>query len=391
MAYIWQNNRWPEFMWDSDRLLDLHGQVRYHLGAFLEKIASLGFDLSQQAHADIMAEEVVKSSQIEGESFDLASVRSSVGHKLGLPGGVLPSDRRADGFIEVLLDATRNFDQPLTAERLCGWQAALFPTGYSGIVQISVGKWRDDREKPMQIVSGAYGRETVHFEAPPASRLNDEMKDFIEWFNENDQLDGLFKAGVAHLYFVTLHPFDDGNGRIARVLSDMALAIDEWQPQRFYSLSSQIMADRESYYEILKKTQKASLESDIDITDWLEWFLTAVDLSISRSERMIGKTMAKAKFWNHFARTPFNERQTKALNRLLDIGPGGFEGGMKNKKYVGITKSSRATAQRDLADLVEKGAIVPLPGGGRSASYDIDWDRWGLQTEQVGVSDKMIK
>ena len=386
MRYIWQDPDWPKFKWRTDEILSLHGQIRYHQGAFLEKISSLGFDLAQHTHADIVAMEVINTSAIEGEKLNSESVRSSVGHKLGLPNGGLQyrRDQKVDGLVEVLLDATHHYDKPLSVERLWGWQAALFPTGYSGMIPITVGQWRKDLEKPMQVVSGPYGKEKVHFEAPPATYIDPEMSKFISWFNSEDNIDGLLKAGIAHLWFVTLHPFDDGNGRIARAITDMALAMDEDNPQRFFSFSSQIMADRESYYDILKIVQKG----DLDITDWIKWFLKSMDTAIINSEKMLGSTMAKARFWNHFAQVELNQRQSKVLNRLLDAGPDGFEGGLKNKKYVGMTKASRATAQRELADLLEKGALVQLPGGGRSTSYVIDWDRWRKEPDHDDHDDQ---
>jgi Fic family protein len=373
MTYIWQKANWPDLTWRTDEFLSLHGKVRYHQGAFLEKISSLGFDLSQSAHAGIMVEDVIKTSAIEGEYLNLDAVRSSVCRKLGLPNeGPQHQDQRVEGAVTVLHDATLHYKRPLTAQRIWGWQAALFPTGYSGLSPITVGQWRKDLEGPMQVVSGPYGKEKVHFEAPPAAIVDKEMQKFLSWFNNDHEMDGILKAALAHLWYVTIHPLDDGNGRIARAITDMSLAMDEGNPQRFYSLSSQIMSDRAKYYEVLKETQRG----DLDITVWMTWFLKTMDAAISSSEKKLGSTMAKARFWNHFAQTNFNERQEKVLNRLLDAGPKGFDGGLKNKKYVGITHTSRATAQRELADLIEKGALIQLPGGGRNTSYGIDWEKW---------------
>jgi Fic family protein len=373
MTYIWQKSKWPELTWRTDEFLSLHGKVRYHQGAFLEKINSLGFDLSQSAHAGIMVEDVIKTSAIEGEKFNTDAVRSSVCRKLGLPNeGPQHQDQRVEGVVDVLHDATLHYKNPLTAKRLWGWQAALFPTGYSGLAPITIGQWRRDLEGPMQVISGPYGREKVHFEGPPSAILDQEMQRFFSWFNNDREIDGILKAALAHLWYVTIHPLDDGNGRIARAITDMSLAIDEDNCQRFYSLSSQMMSDRANYYEVLKQTQKG----DLDITDWLIWFLKTMDAAISSSEKRLGDTMAKVHFWNYFSQTNFNKRQEKVLNRLLDAGPKGFEGGLKNKKYVGMAHTSRATAQRELADLIEKGALIQLPGGGRSTSYGIDWEKW---------------
>ncbi len=389
MPYIWQNKNWPKFTWESNELLTLHGKVRYHQGAFLEKISSLGFDLSRHTHADTVTAEVVNTSALEGENLSVESVRSSVGHKLGLPAGGLKYQRnqKVDGMVEILLDATMQYHLPLSKERLYGWQAALFPTGYSGMVPITTGQWRKNVEKPMQVVSGPYGKEIVHFEAPPATVLDQEMEKFISWFNSCSDMDGILRAGLAHLWFITLHPFDDGNGRLARVITDMVLAIDESNHQRFFSFSSQIIADRENYYDTLKAVQKGNL----DITDWLKWFLESMEAAIFNSEKMLSSTMAKSRFWNHFAQAGFNGRQNKVLNKLLDAGPGGFDGGLKNKKYVGMTKTSRATAQRELANLVGKGALVQLPGGGRSTSYVIDWDRWIAAPEEDQDQDNGMR
>jgi Fic family protein len=374
MTYIWQQNSWPDFTWDADELLRVVGEARFYQGAFLNKIKNLGFELRQTARTDILIEEVVKTSAIEGEIIDPESVRSSAGRKLGLPEAGLQTikDRKIDGLVAALLDATMNYKIELSAERICGWHGALFPTGYSGLAKISVGQWRKDKENPMRVVSGPMGREIIHFEAPPAEILDKQMQDFLFWLNTDQKIDGLLKAGLAHLWFITLHPFDDGNGRIARALTDMLLASDEDNPKRFYSLSSQIMAERKDYYEILNATQAGTH----DVTSWLKWFLECMTRAIHGSEKLLDQTMAKSRFWDYFAQTMFNERQTKALNRLLDAGINGFEGGLKNKKYMGMTRTSRATAQRELADLVDKGALIKLPGGGRSVSYDLDWDRW---------------
>ncbi|MEA1899507.1 MAG: Fic family protein [Thermodesulfobacteriota bacterium] len=374
MKYIWQTKSWPDFTWDSDKLLKPLGNIRFSQGSLITQIRELGFEIQQTARADILVEEALKTSAIEGEKIDPDAVRSSVGRRLGLPDAGLKNvrDQKADGLVEILLDATVNYSQKLTPERIWGWHAALFPTGYSGMVKISVGRWRNDKECPMQVVSGPIGQGEVHFEAPSAIRLEKEMRAFISWINGKSHLDGIIRAGLAHIWFVTIHPFDDGNGRIARTLTDMLLARDENNPKRFYSLSSQIMADRNDYCEILKTTQTGTG----DITDWLKWFLECMNRAILNSNTLLEKIMIKARFWKEFAQTRLHERQTKVINRLLDAGADGFEGGLKNKKYMGIAHTSRATAQRELADLVKKDILIKRPGGGRSASYDLDWKRW---------------
>ncbi|MGD9137635.1 MAG: Fic family protein, partial [Desulfobacterales bacterium] len=329
----------------------------------------------QQARAEVLIEETLKTSEIEGVLLDARAVRSSVARRLGLPAAGLPevNSPLADGVVEILLDATQKHAEKLTAERLFGWHAALFPTGYSGIHKIRVAAWRDDRKGPMQVVSGPIGREKVHYQAPPARRLNEEMKRFFSWWDKSrNEMDGILRAGVSHLWFAAVHPFDDGNGRIARTITDMALAQDENLATRCYSLSSQIMADRSAYYDILECVNKG----DGDITQWLKWFLECVSLAIVSSNRLLSNVMQKARFWKHYAQTELNHRQRKALNRLLDDGRGGFEGGLTNRKYAGMTHVSRATAQRELADLVKKGILRPNPGGGRSASYDLVWNEF---------------
>ena len=374
MKYIWQTKSWPGLKWDSAKLLKPLGNIRFSQGALITQIKELGLEIQQTARADVLVEEVLKTSAIEGEKLDPDAVRSSVGRRLGLPDAGLKEvrDQKVEGLVEILLDATISYSKKMTLERIWGWHAALFPTGYSGMVKISVGQWRDDSKGPMQVISGPIGQEKVHFEAPPAKKLDKEMQTFISGINEKSQLDGIIRAGLAHIWFVTIHPFDDGNGRIARTLTDMLLARDENNPKRFYSLSSQIMAERNEYYEILKATQSGTG----DITEWLKWFLECMNRAILNSNTLLKKIMTKARFWQNFAQVRLHERQTKVINRLLDAGAGGFEGGLKNKKYIGITHTSRATAQRELADLVNKGILIKMPGGGRSASYDLDWEKW---------------
>jgi Fic family protein len=288
--------------------------------------------------------------------------------------GMAPTkNQQADGLVQVLLDATLSFEQELTAERLFGWHAALFPTGYSGLQNIRVASWRDDRNGPMRVVSGPIGRENIHYEALPAERLENEMNIFFHWWGESrKEMDGLLRASVGHLWFVAVHPFEDGNGRIARALTEMALAQDENLSTRYYSLSSQIMAEREDYYKILEFTNNG----DGDITDWMKWFLGCMSRAILSTNELLSQIMLKARFWKHYNQTQLKERQSKVLNRLVEAGPGGFEGGLTNRKYAGMAHVSRATAQRELADLVQKGILRSNPGGGRSASYDLCWDEF---------------
>lgn len=364
--YIWQDPDWPNFRWDANTLLEPLGACRLAQGQLLSRVASLGLQLASQSHAEILVEETVKTSAIEGETLDVRSVRSSVARRLGLPSAGLPVDRRVDDLVAVLLDATQNFAAPLTPERLCGWQAALFPSGYSGLHRIKVGGWRDSSE-PMRVVSGAIGRERVHFEAPPADRLADEMQWFLEWFSaESTTMEGILRAAVTHLWFVTIHPFDDGNGRIARALTDMALAQDDRQPARYFSLSTLIMANRNGYYDILETTQKGNC----DITDWLTWFLDCYARSIRRSEELLDGVFLRAEFWQRHAQVTFSDRQRKVVNRLLEAGSDGFEGGMTTRKYAALTGASRATAFRELDQMYEAGILLRT-GQGRSVRYDL--------------------
>lgn len=373
MKYIWQHKAWPNFTWHSDVLLKPLGDVRFRQGALMAQVRELGFDSQQTARADVMVEDVLKTSAIEGEKLDPGAVRSSVGRQLGIKAAGLTyvQDQKADGLVQILLDATGNYSRKLSPERLFAWHAALFPTGYSGMVHIDVARWRDDKHGPMQVISGSVGNRQVHFEAPPAHVIISEMETFLSWVNEKQDTDGIIKAALAHLWFITIHPFDDGNGRIARTLTELLLARDENSAIRFYSLSSQIMAERDDYYDILHSVQTGNL----DITKWLKWFLECTSRAIENSSSLLERIMMKARFWKIFAQTPFSDRQIKVINRLLDAGPDGFEGGLKNKKYMGIAHTSRATAQRELADLVQKKILVRCPGGGRSASYDLDWGR----------------
>lgn len=325
--------------------------------------------LTLEAVAAVLVEDGVTTSAIEGERLDAAAVRSSVARRLGLSTAGLPAAPRAvNGLVEVLLDATQRHDRRLTRARLFGWQAALFPTGYSGLRKIRTGALRG--KAPMRVVSGRLGRERVHFEAPPRARLEAELERFLTWFGSppND-LDGLTRAGLAHLWFVTLHPFEDGNGRLARAITDMALAQDDGQPMRAFSLSSQLLRERDAYYAALEGAQRGGLE----VTDWLEWFLAQVELAAEAAEVTIADTLAKARFWVRHRTTDLNQRQRKTLNRLLDAGRAGFEGGINIRKYIGLTKASRVTAYRELAGLVEKGCLEPTGKGGRSSAYRLVW------------------
>jgi len=362
--YIWQRSEWPQLTWDTDALISPLGACRLLQGKLLSRMEALGLSVDEQAQAEILVEETVKTAAIEDEQLDVRSVRSSVARKLGLPSAGLPFDRRVDDLVSVLLDATRNYDQPLTAERLWGWQAALFPSGYSGMHKIKVGGWRDSAE-PMRVVSGPIGREQIHYEAPPSETLDEEMGTFLKWFAESrGQMEGIVRAGLAHLWFVTIHPFDDGNGRLARAITDMAMAQDDQQRARYYSLSSQIMADRESYYEILEKTQQGPCE----VTSWLKWFLTCFTKAVDRSEEIMSGAWAKADFWRKYEQHTLSERQKKVVNRLLQAGPDGFEGGMTTQKYASMTHCSRATAFRELDQLCEM-RILEREGQGRGVRY----------------------
>lgn len=363
--YVWQHENWTNFHWDTNLLLTPLGECRLQQGKLLSTVASLGFPLESQA--EILAEETVKTSAIEGEQLDPRTVRSSVARRLGLPDGGLATDRSVDGLITVLLDATRNHSAPLTAGRLCGWQAALFPTGYSGMHRIRTGEWRGDT--PMQVVSGPVGRETIHFEAPPFDRVPAEMTGFFQWWSESSgAVEGIIRAALAHFHFVTIHPFEDGNGRLARAITDMALAQDDGQSMRYYSLSGQIMTERDEYYNILERCQKA----DGDLTEWLLWFLGCFRRAITRSETLLSTVLDKAAFWRQHSHVAISERQKKVINRLLDAGKGGFEGGLTNRKYASMTDVSRATAFRELEALREMGVIMQI-GGGRSARYELIW------------------
>ena len=370
MRWIWQKKDWPFFKWDGEELLTVLSKARFEQGKLFAKVQGLGFDLGQEANISLLIEETVKTSEIEGVHLDRTLVRSSVAKHLGIEmAGVVNSNRSIDGLVEVLLDATGNFAKPFTVERLKSWQAALFPTGYSGLLRIETGDWRKG-EDPMQVVSGGFGKEVVHYEAPPSQLVDKEMEIFFQWWESSlGKVDGLIRAGVAHFYFVTIHPFEDGNGRIARAITDMALAQDEQMGIRFYSLSSQIMKERKQYYQILEKSQKG----DVDITFWLKWFLESYLRALQASEGLICRIFEKVAFWSFFRKIELNPRQRNVIELLLEVGKGQFLGGLTTKKYSSIAKISRATAFREITDLVEKNVIVQNAGKGRSVSYDLNW------------------
>ncbi len=360
--YIYELQDWPQFKWNRERLSDPLADVRHKQGRLTGHMEALGFKLRQEAVLQTLTADVLKSSEIEGEVLDKAQVRSSIARHLGMDIGALkPADRHVEGIVEMMLDATRHYDQPLNEERLFAWHAALFPTGRSGMRTIRVGAWRDDSTGPMQVVSGPIGKERVHYEAPAAVRLAKEMSAFLDWFNRLPEMDEVLKSGIAHLWFVTIHPFDDGNGRIARAIADMLLAHSEKSPQRFYSLSEQIRQERNAYYDILEQTQKNTM----DVTQWLSWFLSCLGRAIENAQSILASVLAKARFWERTRNISMNERQTLILNRLLE----GFEGKLTTSKYSKLAKCSQDTALRDILSLVEQGILVRSPAGGRSTSY----------------------
>jgi Fic family protein len=362
--YIHEQKDWPQLHWDSKALSSLLADVRHRQGRLLGQMQALGFKLKEEAVLQTLTADVVKSSEIEGEKLDPEAVRSSIARRLGMDiGGLIPSDRNIDGVVEMMLDATRHYTKPLNDERLFGWHACLFPSGRSGMTRINTGKWRDDKSGAMQVVSGPIGRETVHYEAPVADRLEKEMAAFLKWFNKEAEFDPVLKAGVAHLWFVTIHPFDDGNGRIARAIADLCLARSEKSSQRFYSMSAQIRQERKNYYDILEATQKDTT----DITPWLKWFLECLGRAIDGAENLLSSVMAKARFWEKLDGLSLNERQRSVLNRLLD----GFEGKLTTSKWAKLTKSSQDTATRDIQELVKMGVLDRSVEGGRSTSYNL--------------------
>ena len=363
-SYIHERPGWPGFHWDSERLATPLGQVRHAQGRLLGRLEALGFPARAEASLSSLTEEIIESSAIEGEQLARPQVRSSLARRLGVDIGALaPVDRNVEGVVELVLDATQHYAAPLTEERLYGWHAGLFPTGYSHMARIVVGAWRNDSAGPMQVVSGPIGAERVHFEAPEASRLPAEMKAFFDWFNAEQGLDAVLKAGVAHLWFVTIHPFEDGNGRIARAIADLMLARSENSAQRFYSMSAQIRQERSEYYAILESTQKG----DLDVTRWLEWFLGCLGRAFEGAETILAGVLGKARFWEQHSTAGLNERQRLLVNRLLD----GFEGKLTSSKWAKIAKCSPDTALRDIDGLIGVGILRRVDAGGRSTSYSL--------------------
>jgi Fic family protein len=363
MRYIHEQQGWPTFTWDSAAILPALARVRHKQGMLLGQMRSLGFDLQAEASLGILTSDVVRSSAIEGAQLDERDVRSSIARRLGLPrGGVRPPRRDVEGIVEVMLDATLRAEQPISAERLCGWHAALFPVGYSGTRPIAVGTWRPPEAGPMQVVSGPIGRERVHFEAPAADRVPGEMERFIAWCNASPTVDPVLRSAIAHLWFVTVHPFEDGNGRLARALADLMLARADGCHERFYSMSTRIDAERKDYYRVLERTQR----SDLDVTPWLTWFLGCLERAIDQAHALTAQVLRKAAVWRSLeGGPPINERQRLVVNRLLD----GFEGGLTSSKYAKLAKCSSDTALRDIHDLVARGVLMRTAAGGRSTSY----------------------
>ena len=367
--YIWQLEIWPELIWSARELETPLGKARFLQGKLLGQVHALGFAATDEVRQRFLVTEAVQTSAIEGVQLDPDAVRSSVARRLGLPtAGLPPATPQTESLIDLLFDATNRYDEPLTPDRLKRWQAALFPTGYSGLRKIIVGDWRKNE---LQVISGPIGKEREHFAAPPPERLEMEMDRFFTWFDESSRnIDGLLRAGLAHLYFVTIHPFEDGNGRIARAITDMALAQDEKLANRFYSLSGQIMNERDEYYTILEKIQKGNG----DVTAWLSWFLSCFQRALERSENLLENVAMKARFWQRIGNIPLSEHQRKVVNRLLDAGPEGFKGGLTTRKFASITHVSRATAYREISDLLSKKILKQNPGQGRNVSYDLNME-----------------
>ena len=363
-TYIWQASDWPNWQYDLASLAGPLAQVSRAQGLLLGRLSDVSMLLRNQASLSALTEDVIKTSEIEGERLNAESVRSSIARHLGVDIGALAQvDRHVEGMVEMVLDATAHCDVALTQKRLFGWHAALFPTGYSGLAKIRVGAYRNDASGPMQVVSGPIGRRRVHFEAPAATQLAKEMAHFIDWVNTSANDPPIIKAGLAHLWFVTLHPFDDGNGRIARAIGDLLLARADNSPQRFYSLSAQIQRERSAYYAILERTQKGSL----DVTPWLSWFLENLATAVNTAQHTLDGVLAKTRFWQRWATTPLNARQVKLLNRLLD----GFDGKLNSSKWAAIAKCSPDTALRDINALLALGVLRKGAGGGRSTSYEL--------------------
>jgi Fic family protein len=362
--YILQHENWTNFIWDEKQLTELLINVRHIQGKIIGRMESIGFDLRKEAVLVTLTKDIIKSTEIEGEILNPEQVRSSLARRLGMDlEGLVNSDRNVDGVVDMMIDATKHYNNSLIKERLFDWHYALFPTGRNGMYRIIVGNWRNDSTGPMQVISGAMEKEKVHFQAPKAERIENEMKYFLDWFNNEEMSDPIIKAGIAHLWFVTLHPFDDGNGRIARALTDMLLARADGISLRFYSMSSQIYIERKRYYDILEKTQKG----DIDITEWLEWFLQCLKKALNASQQTLEKVIFKQKFWNQNSKLVLNERQIVMLNKLLDD----FDGKLTTSKWSKISKCSPDTALRDIQDLINKNILKKEIAGGRSTNYEL--------------------
>jgi len=360
--YLHHNKDWPNFKWDNDTLLPYVSKVRDLQGRLIGRMEGMGFELREEAVLETLTEDIVRTSEIEGELLNPLEVRSSVARRLGMDISGLPNaSRDVEGVVEMLLDATQKYKEVLTKNRLCGWHSALFPTGRSGMHKITVGDWRDDEKGPMQVVSGPMGREKVHYTAPDASRLEDEMNGFLEWFNTDKSMEPVIKSAIAHLWFVSIHPFDDGNGRIARAIADCQLARADRTNQRFYSMSAQIMKSKNGYYDILESTQKGSM----DVSQWLVWYLERLTEALEATDEALSKILVKAKFWELHKTTQFNERQVYMINKLQ----GDFIGKLHSSKWAKMTKVHRDTALRDIQDLVEKGVLLESGEGGRSTNY----------------------
>ena len=380
--YVWQQDHWPHWAYDHKQLAPLLAQVHLAQGHLMGRMHDLGLDVRDQAALRVLTEDVLKTSEIEGETLNAESVRSSIARRLGVDIGALalaPADRHVDGLVDMVLDATQQHATPLTAQRLFGWHAALCPTGHSGLAKFRVGQWRDDAQGPMQVASGPLHRQRVHFEAPAADRLDAEMDGFLNWFNQNTQDDAVIKAGLAHLWFVTIHPFEDGNGRMARAVCDMVLARAQPSTQRFYSLSAQMQRERKDYYDLLEATQEGGLE----VTDWLEWFLGCLLRAIQGADETLAQALGKARFWQQWAGVPLNDRQIKLINRLLD----GFDGKLSSSKWAAIAKCSQDTALRDISELLTLGVLTKSAASGRSTSYELA----GLASQKTRYDDEELE
>jgi Fic family protein len=365
--YIYEYQNWPEFTWDERQISVILGKVRHLQGKVFGQMSGLGFLLKEETMLSTLTLDVLKSSEIEGEILNYEQVRSSIARRLGLEyAGIVHVDRNVEGVVEMMLDATQRYTSPLDHERIFGWQAALFPTGWSGMHRIDAGRYRDGE---MQVVSGPMGREKVHFQAPSPKVVREEMDTFLAWFNQASNIDGVLKAAIAHFWFIIIHPFDDGNGRIARAMSDLLLARSEESSQRFYSLSNQILSEKKMYYQTLQKVQHSSG----DITEWLDWFLNCLYRALVNTEETLKRVLQKVDFWDEHKETVLNSRQRLMLYKLLD----GFDGKLKSSKWAKITKCSADTALRDIKDLIEKGILKQEESGGRSTNYELV-PRWNL-------------